>query len=261
MSDSDLLRSVPYLTGSASLPWLLFGLLLVYVAALTRRGAQLGQRWGVRYSSRVLAAASVLRVLGWLLALTGAARWALTHVSPFAALWLSVAGFALLAITGTFRDAAGVLLARQRFKLAPADHLRIDASQGQLVRVCWDHLELRGQRGEELVIAGRSLLNASVSVQRRRQGLQLECRVAGELSAEALSRLNDALALNVYRVPDTPLHVHAVDGVVQVRLRVWSAACLPAAEQLVLDRMREASRREQTSTRPSGPPAPSALGN
>jgi len=250
MDESVVLPPMPFLTGRGSLLFLMLGLLLVYLARQLGRGGRLGQRWGVRYSARLLLWSEWTRALGWLLALSSAARWTLARLSPPAALWLSVSAFALLIVTGTFRDIAGALFTRLRYRVDRADFVRVGTCAGQLSSMHWDHFKLRDPLGEVLVVAGRTLLTEPIHVQPRRRGLRLDCSVAAAVSTEALTRLSDTLAISVYRVPETPLTVRAGDGVVQVSLHVWSVAALDAARQQVVDRLRELER----GVSPSGSP-------
>lgn len=254
MDETSVLPVVPFLTAAGSWLLLLLGLLLVYVARQLGRGARLGQRWGVRHSARLLLWSEWARLLGWLLALSSAARWMLARLSPLAALWLSASVFALLVVTGTFRDAAGALFARLRYRVERADYIRVGATEGTLWSVHWDHFKLRDRRGEERIVAGRALLTDSIYVQPRRLGLRLECSVPAVLSQDALARLSDTLTISVYRVPDTPLMVRAADGLVHVSFQVWSAAVMDAAEHQLRDRLRELER----GTSASGAPAAKA---
>ena len=252
-SDTVLRHMAPLFDGSGSVLLIALALFVLGLARVLARVAQLGMRFGIDRGRSAAHVASIMRVCGWLLLLVTSARWSLAQFPLATGLVLTVGLFALLAITGVFRDAAGTLLAQLRYRLGEGDHIRVGDIEGEIHDMHWDHLSLRGTDGQSLLVPGRMLLGGVLRVQPLHEGLLLERCVPCTLSADALGHIRDAIAICAYRIPDTPMTARKVDNGVTLSLYVWSRAALDLAEQQLVAQIREfaaqsaEAKDEQTS--------------
>jgi hypothetical protein len=137
------------------------------------------------------------------------------------------------------RHAAGSLHAQFRLQLGEGDRVRVGTLSGEIRRIAWDHLRLRAENGEGILLPGRALLSEPVEVQALRDAVVLDALLATPLGPEAITRLRDAVSVCPYRVPATPMSSQHEPGGVRVSLYVWSPQAVAPARELLQGTARE----------------------